>query len=277
MHPVVLPFARLIGATFLAVAAAAFLPQAALAAAGSLAGEVLETKDAPPYTYLRLKTADGETWAAVPTSRAKKGDKVVVEGASTMTNFESKTLKRTFDKIVFGHLDEPGGAPAAAGPAPGKSAMGSMGGMSGNGAMGAMPGMAGGGSPHTGMAMPMPGSPAAAAAATPAAPIKVAKATGADGKTIAEVFGGRAALNGKPVAVRGKVVKVNHGVMGKTWLHLQDGTGTAADGTNDLVVTTLGDAAVGDVVMVKGKARADVDLGAGYTYRVLVEDADVSK
>ena len=53
---------------------------------------------------MRLKTADGETWAAVLKAPVKKGDEVTVVNAAPMDGFESKTLKRTFDRIVFGNL-----------------------------------------------------------------------------------------------------------------------------------------------------------------------------
>ncbi len=88
---------------------------------------------------------------------------------------------------------------------------------------------------------------------------------------------GNAALKDKAVLVRGQVVKVNAGILGKNWLHLQDGSGSAAGGTNDILVTTKDMAAVGDIVTAKGTVRTDVNLGSGYTYKVLIDDAAVSK
>ena len=223
----------------LLLAAAAFTAQAAPAApTPPLKGEVLETQNVEGYTYLRLKTAQGEAWAAVPTTPVKRGAQVTIGNPMTMQNFESKTLKKTFDKIVFGQLVEPG-APLA--------------------------------TPHG-------AAPAVPAAAPAAAPIvKVAKATGADAKTVAEVVAGKATLTGKTVLVRGQVVKVNLGIMGKNWVHLQDGSGAAASGTNDILVTTKDSAAVGDVVQAKGIVRTDVTVGPGYAYAVLIEDAAVRK
>ena len=221
------------------LATAAYAAQAAPdAPMAPLKGEVLETQNVEGYTYLRLKTAQGEAWAAVPTTAVKKGAQVTIGNPVVMPNFESKTLKKTFDKIVFGQLVEPG-APLA--------------------------------SPH-GAA---PAVPAAAPAAGPV--IKVAKATGADAKTVAEVVTGKAALKDKTVLVRGQVVKVNSGILGKTWLHLQDGSGSAASGTNDILVTTKDAATVGDVVQAKGTVRTDVTVGPGYAYAVLIEDAVVRK
>ncbi len=107
--------------------------------------------------------------------------------------------------------------------------------------------------------------------------IDVKRAEGPEGKRIAELFASKSELRNKEVAVRGKVVKVLHGIMGKTWIHLRDGSGTHEAKNDDLTVTTADDAAVGDVVLVRGRLSVDVDLGAGYVYPVLIEGAKVSK
>ncbi len=202
----------------------------------SVRGEVLEVKDVDVYTYLRLKTKDGEIWAAVGKAPVQKGADVTIENATVMSNFESKALKRKFDKIVFGTL-----AVRVAGPAD----------------LGAV---------HQ-------SAPKAAAAPDE----KVAKAPGADARTVAELFGKKSAMKDKPAAVRGKVVKVTQNVMGKNWVHLRDGTGAAADGTNDLLVTTKETAEVGAIVVAKGVVRTDVNLGGGYHYALLLEDAKLQK
>ena len=71
----------------------------------------------------------------------------------------------------------------------------------------------------------------------------------------------------------GKVVKYNAGIMGKNWIHLRDGSGDASKDTNDILVTTQAQAKVGDVVTASGIVRTNKDFGAGYTYKVLIEDA----
>ena len=103
--------------------------------------------------------------------------------------------------------------------------------------------------------------------------VKVAKAVGANAQTVAEIVAKRAELKDKPVLVRGKVVKFNPEIMGKNWVHLRDGSGSATDGSNDVLVTTIGLAKVGEVVTVQGIVRTDKDFGAGYAYQVLIEDA----
>jgi hypothetical protein len=218
---------------------AAPAPAAAAPAGMVVAGEVLEVKDVEGYTYLRLKTAQGETWAAVPTSPVKKGAKVTVQNAMVMKNFESKALKKTFDNIVFGTLAS--GQPGA-------------------------PSAQQGAAPH-----PQPAN------APEVADVKVPKATGANARTVAELMAKPAEMKDKPVLLRGKVVKYNGGIMGKNWIHLRDGSGSAADKNNDVLVTSKEEAKVGDVVTAKGTVRTDKDFGAGYTYKVLIEDATLQR
>lgn len=69
-----------------------------------ITGRVLETQEVDSYTYLRLKTKDGETWAAVSKAPIRLGAEVTIENAMVMNNFESKSLKKTFQSIVFGTL-----------------------------------------------------------------------------------------------------------------------------------------------------------------------------
>ena len=69
--------------------------------------------------------------------------------------------------------------------------------------------------------------------------------------------------------------EVSRQIMGKNWLHLQDGTGNPMKNQHDLVVTTLEEPKEGEVVTIEGVLAADRDFGAGYKYAVIVEDAKV--
>ena len=93
------------------------------------------------------------------------------------------------------------------------------------------------------------------------------------GTSIAEVWARRKSRAGTVVVVRGKVVKYNANILGKNWLHIQDGTGSA--GSNDLLVTTTAQAKRGDTVLIEGKVALKKDFGSGYKYELLVEDAKV--
>ena len=107
--------------------------------------------------------------------------------------------------------------------------------------------------------------------------IKVAKAKGENAHTVAEIIVKSAELKDKPVLVSGKVVKYNPGIMGKNWIHLRDGSGSAADNSNDVLVTTTQAAKNGDIVTVKGTVRIDKDFGSGYAYKVLIEEATLQQ
>jgi len=122
-----------------------------------------------------------------------------------------------------------------------------------------------------------PGGAAHAAAPAPSKkePVDVSGVKKAEGGlTVAEIRAKRKDLNGKEVKVRGKVVKYTGGIMGKNWLHIQDGSASGKDG--DLTVTTQASAARGDTVLVTGKVTSDKDFGSGYRYDVIIEDADVT-
>ena len=94
---------------------------------------------------------------------------------------------------------------------------------------------------------------------------------------MAEIYAAKAALKGAEVVVRGKVVKFNAEIMGRNWIHLRDGSGSADKQDNDLTVTTTDMVAKGDIVTVRGKVALDKDFTAGYAYPVIIEDARVVK
>lgn len=231
----------LIAVFFMFCASAGWSAQpSAPASIAVLKGEVLEVKDVDNYTYLRLKTGDGETWAAVATAQVKKGAAVTIENAELMDNFESKTLKRTFPKIYFGSLARAGAM-------------------------------------TSGAAVQMATAHSGLAKAEYAGDIKVPKATGPDARTVAEIVTKSAELKDKTVVVRARVVKYSASIMGKNWIHLRDGSGSAADSTQDVSATTQDQAKVGDVLLVKGVVRKDKDFGSGYVYKVLIEEATLQK
>jgi hypothetical protein len=109
----------------------------------------------------------------------------------------------------------------------------------------------------------------------PVAVARVDRAAGPSGKTVAEVIAQRAALAGKTVRIHATVVKSTPGVLGRTYLHLRDGSGDAATGTHDVAVTTEAAPAAGETIVVEGVVAIDRDIGAGYKFPTIVEDAKV--
>lgn len=212
---------------------------AAPASAGpGFSGKVTETMDAAGYTYVRIDTGKEKIWAAGPKTAIKVGDSVSITDGMPMKDYHSKTLNRDFDVVYFvGSLQTGGAAGAAAGELP-------------------------------------PGHPpiGGGSISKPTVDLKgVTKAQG--GKSIQEVYADQKSLSGKEVKVRGKVVKYNSMILGKNWLHIQDGTGEP--GSNDLTVTTTTPAKVGDTVLVTGAVTLNKDFGSGYKFGVMLDDAKV--
>ncbi len=229
-------------------------------ASGSFSGKVLETMDSGGYTYVLLETKAGKKWVAAPKTTVTVGQTATFAPGMVMRNFKSETLNRTFDEVVFSSGKAGGNMEAASssGACPsGGSKDGKMGG-SGMGAMSAGSGMG---------AMQSSGR-----VTVPPLDLAIEKAPGENAYTVAEIYAQGAGLNQKKVAVRGKVVKVSANIMGKNWIHLQDGSGKPEDGTHDLVLTSQQKPTVGEVLIGEGILAADKDFGAGYRYKVIVEE-----
>jgi hypothetical protein len=205
----------------------------------SFKGKVLETMNAANYTYVLVDTGAKKLWAAAPQFQVKVGEAISIEDGMAMPNYHSKALNRDFDVVYF----------------TGRALVGN-----------AQTGL------KTNAAILPPGHPPLTSGTPQAAKVDVSGIKKADGgKTIAEIFAAKTQLAGKQVKVRGKVVKFNSQIMGKNWVHLQDGSGK--EGSNDLTLTTLSTVKVGDTVLATGTVAIDKDFGYGYKYSVLLEDA----
>ena len=238
-------FASLLSATILGCCLA-------VAGPGGFSGKVTETMDAGGYTYVLVDTGTNKVWAAASQFQVKQGDSVAVPDSMPMTDFHSKALNRDFPVIHFADSITVNGAKPGVEKLPaGHPAIG-------GGAAGELPA----GHPSVDVKTSLP--------KVDFTGLKPAK----NGKTVAEIHAASAKLDGKSVKVRGKVVKYNANILGKNWLHIQDGTGSA--GSNDLLVTTTSEAKRGDTVLIEGKMALNKDFGSGYKYNVLVEDAKVT-
>ena len=239
------------------VIAAADPDVAAAAAAAGFAGKVLETTNTAGYTYVLVDTGSQKLWAATTQFDVKPGDPVSVGAGTPMANYHSPTLDRTFDMVYFtGGITVNGGTASAAAPA-----------------LPAGHPPLDGAKPATALPAGHPALPGTASAGK----IDLAGIPRAEGgQTIAEIYAGQKQLAGKPVLVRGKVVKYNAAIMGKNWLHIRDGSGTDDARDNDLAVTTAAAAKLGDTVLVSGVVTTNKDFGAGYKYVVILDDAKVT-
>jgi hypothetical protein len=203
-----------------------------------LSGKVMQTMNGGGYTYVLLKQAGGsKIWVAIPQTEIELGSRVTFQPGMEMTNLSSKALNRTFDRIIFSQ------------------------------------GLVNAGKGVKKEAKKSPGSKGAVTAAE--GKIKVKKATGANAYTIADLYRLKDNLNQKKIVVRGKVVRVSANIMGKNWIHLQDGSGDQKKGTHNLVVTSQAMPVIGEVVTAKGILFKNKDFGGGYKYEVIVEKAEL--
>jgi len=106
----------------------------------------------------------------------------------------------------------------------------------------------------------------------PAKDISVEKVAGSI--SIEELYAKKAGYEGKVVMVRGQVTKFNAGIMGRNWVHLQDGT--KSGDAFDVTITTEAVVSKGDVVVFSGKVALNKDFGAGYKYDLIMEEATLS-
>ncbi|MDY0351400.1 MAG: DNA-binding protein [Desulfobulbaceae bacterium] len=223
-------------------------------------GKVLETIDAAGYTYVNVDTGGGSQWVAVPETDLEVGKEVSFAGGMEMKDLESKTLGRTFDSVIFSTGEtsaDPQGMAPAEGSADSFSEALRM-------------ETAGTSAPPADMAS----SGGSMAAIVPSTDVQVEKAEGENAFTVSELHEKKDELNNQKVVVRGKVMKVSSMIMGKNWVHIQDGTGDPLNNTHDLVVTTMAEPQKDEVVVVEGTLHANRDFGAGYRYDVIIEDAE---
>ena len=234
-------------------------PQTNTSNSSALSGKVIETIDVPQYTYLHLDTGSGKVWAAVQTAKVTKGSTVTIADAMKMEQFRSKTLKRTFDVIYFGSLGNSAVGGSAAGLPTGHPDISGSNPLAGGMGQGAV---------HQDIhrwARRIPNRPMCPRSTRRRARMPLES----------QRFAARKNFAGKQVRVRGAVVKVTPGINGKTFLHLRDGSGDAAKQDNDLAVTTQAVPKKGDVVTLEGTLQTNVDIGIGYHYPALLEDAKV--
>ncbi|MEZ0329557.1 MAG: DNA-binding protein [Dissulfuribacterales bacterium] len=242
----------------------------------TITGKIKETMNSAGYTYVLLEKDGVQTWAALPETQVQTGQEITIYSGMEMKNFKSNTLNRTFDSIIFssgiagaasdkkptqsGSLDIKPSAPGAAEVATTPPAFGVQ------------------KTEKTPEQMAME----AHSTAKRIDPLKflgkkIDKAAGENSYVIADMHAKAKELAGKTVQVKGMVTKVSSGIMGKNWVHIQDGSG-AQDAQNfDMTVTTQAQPKEGDIVTFEGVLAADKDFGAGYRYDVIIEDAKLKQ
>ena len=190
-----------------------------------------EVIQATSYTYVRVTEDGKESWIAIAKQEVEAGKPYYYEPNIEMNNFTSKELNRTFPSIWF--VSRFSSTPILSNQK-----------QSGTNA------------------------PQGKQAPVAKAGIKVAPAKG--GITIGELYAKKDSYSAKPVKIKGEVVKFNKQIMGKNWIHIQDGTNN--NGSFDLTITSDETVKVGDVVTIEGIIALNKDFGYGYSYDVILEN-----
>ncbi|NTW79714.1 MAG: DNA-binding protein [Geobacteraceae bacterium] len=242
-----------------------------------LSGKVLETMDGGGYTYILLKSASEQIWVALPLMKVAVGQELTLVPGFEMKNFTSKGLNRKFDKVVFS-----AGLASNQGVALSPQALKMVHqGSSPEGSKQADVNQSAAVSPKVDGKIDTTVSVKKATVDIKAASrnVKVARAKGRNAYTIAELYAKKRALEKKTVVVRGTVVKVTPRIMQRTWIHIQDGSGSAKAKTSDLILTTTDKNLpnAGDVVTVNGTLYNKIDFGSGYRYDLIIQGARLSR
>ena len=192
---------------------------------------VKEVVQASSYTYMKVEENKETYWIAVSKRDFKEGSVLYYDNGLEMNNFESKDLQRTFETIYF---------------------------VQGISKQPTLPGK------QQPMAQTQPKKQT-----LEKLDVSIEPADG--GISISTLFANRETYKDQIVKIRGQVTKFNPNIMGKNWIHIQDGTDDS--GTFDLTITTSHVVNVGDVVTFEGKLTLNKDFGAGYFYDIIMEEA----
>ena len=91
--------------------------------------------------------------------------------------------------------------------------------------------------------------------------------------TIGELLSDPGSFEGKMVEIQGLCTKINTNILGRNWIHLQEGD----QSENTVVVTSQWLASPGDEIKMRALVALDKDFGSGYTYEVLLEEGILVK
>ena len=191
--------------------------------------EVLNTSN---YSYLNVEEDGKKFWIAIPKKEVTIGETYYFKGGLLKKNFHSKEHDRVFETVYL--VSDVHKQPIGSG---GSAADEALNKIHGHGS------------------------------AADNSLVNVEPAEGAI--KLSELFSSKEKYEGQVVKVTGKCVKMNPNIMGRNWVHIQDGSG----GGLDLTVTTAENVPVGQVVTLEGTITLNKDFGAGYQYAIIMEEA----
>ena len=196
--------------------------------------EVIDVVQANSYTYLEVKEDSKEYWMAITKSTSiEEGAILYFSRALEMKNFKSEDLDRIFETIYF--VQDISDKPI-----------------------------------NTPQSM---STKSVMKRKTAQKDVSISIEPVSGGITIEELYENHESYSDKQVKIKGKVIKFNASIMGKNWVHIQDGT--EHDNNYDLTITTQAKVKVGEIVVFEGVISLDKDFGAGYSYKIIMEEAQL--
>lgn len=186
------------------------------------------------YCYVKAEESGSELWLVVPKTDIEVGQSYYYEGGLMKNNYESLELNKNFETIYLVSQLKPASS------SKGESALDE-----------AFAKMQNKENLNT-------------------SPVKAKKVEGVTSLT--DLLSDPEKYDGKLIKIQGKCVKVNNEIMGKNWIHVQDGESIEGK-LNDLTITTAENIFMGMDVVLEGKITLDKDFGAGYWYAIIMEDA----
>jgi hypothetical protein len=208
--------------------------------------KIEETYPTSKYLYLRVKEGDRSYWVATRNSEVKVGEVYYYNEALVKANFESKEMERVFDTLylVTQLVTEAHGAAIK---------------------------------PTDKIAPPPKMDESASKMDDFHSKMDESHTNGmyreATAVSISELLANPGELEGKMVEIKGLCTKINSGILGRNWIHVQD----KSDSEKKIVVTSQWEASPGDEITVRALVALNKDFGAGYTYDVLLEKGILMK
>lgn len=197
---------------------------------------VIEIQQVSSYTYLLVSENKSEKWVAAPRIETEKGAVLYYKGGTEMPNFTSKELNKTFASVLFLERITANKSDLMV-----KAQQ------------------------YSGSTMHQ-GNPK----------VEIQKRTKViaaplDGISLAFLLENKNQYQGKTIKLKGEVISFRSKILGKNWIHIQDGTEYL--GVFDLTITSDEQFEIGDIVIVQGIVAVNKDFGYGYFYDVIVENA----
>ena len=191
---------------------------------------VEEVVQTKKYTYLNVLEEKLPTyWIAISKAEVAKGETCIYTGGLKMRGFKSAELDRVFDDLIL---------------VSNISRMGST--------------------------KPLMSNESMSEIQSDDKAIKPEKVIPVKGATsISDLLSNPTKYEGKVIIVTGRCTKVNHQIMNRNWIHIQDDS----KNSKELTITTQDVLSLGAVGVFEGKISLNKDFGAGYRYEIIMEEA----